>query len=67
MKNVYNHTSRPIKGIGCALYQCVRVIPVPAWMLKLGSGSIQLPNFFNRKQNAEPPSEVQRMKRHTQA
>jgi len=23
-------------GIGCALYQCVRVVPVPAWMLKLG-------------------------------
>ena len=36
MENVYNHASRPINGIGCALYQCVRVIPVPAWMLKLG-------------------------------
>jgi len=36
MKNVYNHASRAINRINCALYQCVRVIPVPAWMLKLG-------------------------------
>jgi len=37
MKNAYNHASRPINRIDCALYQCVRVIPVPAWMLKLGT------------------------------
>jgi len=37
MKNVCNHVSGAIKWIGCALYQCVRVIPVPAWMLKLGN------------------------------
>jgi len=37
MKNVYNHESRAINRIDCALYQCVRDIPVPAWMLKLGS------------------------------
>jgi len=36
MKNVYNHASRAINRIDCALHQCVRVIPVPAWMLKLG-------------------------------
>jgi len=36
MKNVYNHASGAIKGINCALHQCVRVVPVPAWMLKLG-------------------------------
>jgi len=37
MKNVYNHASRPINEIYCALYQCVRVVPVPAWLLKLGT------------------------------
>jgi len=37
MKNVYNHASSPINRIDCALYQCVRVIAVPAWMLKLGN------------------------------
>jgi len=36
MKNVYNHTSGAEKGIDCALHQCVSVVPVPAWMLKLG-------------------------------
>jgi len=44
MKNVYNHASRPINRIDCALYQCVRVIPVPAWMLKLGSRAVR--NLF---------------------
>ena len=42
MKNVYNHASRAINRISCALYQCVRVIPVPAWMLKLGTLQAQL-------------------------
>ena len=37
MKTVYNHASRAINRIDCALHQCVRVIPVPAWMLKRGS------------------------------
>jgi len=37
MKNVYNHASGAIKGVDCALHQCVRVVPVPARMLKLGS------------------------------
>jgi len=36
MKNIYNHASRAINRIDCALHQCVRVIPVPAGMLKLG-------------------------------
>jgi len=36
MKNVYNHASRAIKWTDCALHQCVRVVPVPARMLKLG-------------------------------
>jgi len=36
MKNVYNYASRAIKGTDCALHQCVRVIPVPARVLKLG-------------------------------
>jgi len=42
MKNVYNHASRPINRIDCALYQCVRVIPVPAWMLKLGTRQTEI-------------------------
>jgi len=37
MENVYNHASGAIKRTDCALHQCVRVIPVPAWMLKLGT------------------------------
>jgi len=37
MKNVYNHASGAEKGIDCALHQCVTIIPVPAWMLKLGT------------------------------
>jgi len=45
MKNVHNHASRAIKGIGCALYQCVRVIPVPAWMLKLGTPGAENAHF----------------------
>jgi len=39
MKNEYNHASGAINRIDCALHQCVRVVPVPARMLKL---SIQL-------------------------
>jgi len=37
MKNVYNHASGAIKGTDCALHKCVRVVPVPARTLKLGS------------------------------
>jgi len=46
MKNVYNHASGAIKGIDCALHQCVRVISVPAWMLKLGIEPSALFNSF---------------------
>jgi len=42
MKNVYNHASRAIKEMDCALYQCVRVVPVPARMLKLGTYQMSL-------------------------
>ena len=48
MKNVYNHASRPINRIDCALYQCVRVIPVPAWMLKLGITSEKILSYLSQ-------------------
>jgi len=47
MKNVYNHASGAIKGTDCALHQYVRVIPLPAWMLKVGSSLLWISLLFS--------------------
>jgi len=52
MKNVYNHTSGIIKGTNCALHQCVRVVPVPARMLKLGTMASDIHTGLHKAKSA---------------